>query len=71
MDAGSIVLTGLDANVIVKSVAVQMANDIRAKGICVPEDYQITNTAHRVLKIMLGTAKLSNSWYGIQYNDLA
>jgi UDP-N-acetylglucosamine 2-epimerase (non-hydrolysing) len=71
MDAGSIVLTGLDAEVIVKAVAVQMATDIREKGMCIPEDYQITNTAHRVLKIILGTAKLSNMWHGIQYNDLA
>jgi UDP-N-acetylglucosamine 2-epimerase (non-hydrolysing) len=70
MDAGSIVLTGLDADVIVKSVEVQMARDIREKEICIPEDYQITNTAHRVLKIILGTAKLSTLWHGIQYNDL-
>jgi UDP-N-acetyl-L-fucosamine synthase len=70
MDSGSIVLTGLDAEVIVKAVEVQMAADIRGNGMCTPEDYQITNTAHRVLKIILGTAKLSNSWHGIQYNDL-
>jgi UDP-N-acetylglucosamine 2-epimerase (non-hydrolysing) len=70
MDAGSIVLTGLDAEVIVKSVEVQMAADIRGKGMCIPEDYQITNTSHRVLKIILGTAKLSTLWHGIQYNDL-
>lgn len=71
MDAGSIVLTGLDAEVIVRAVEVQMVADIRGKGMCVPEDYRISNTSHRVLKIILGTAKLSNSWHGIQYNDLA
>jgi len=70
MDAGSIVLTGLDDGVIVKAVEVQMSADIREKGMCIPEDYRITNTSHRVLKIILGTAKLSNSWHGIQYNDL-
>ena len=47
-----------------------MAGDILDKGMCVPQDYQITNTSHRVLKIILGTAKLSNAWHGIGYNDL-
>ncbi len=70
MDAGSIVLTGLDRATIVNAVEVQMAADIRSKGMCVPLDYQMINTAHRVLKIILGTAKLSNTWNGIQHNDL-
>ncbi|MCE5187380.1 MAG: UDP-N-acetylglucosamine 2-epimerase (non-hydrolyzing) [Planctomycetaceae bacterium] len=71
LDTGSIILTGLDADVIVDSVKTQMSPDITGKGICVPADYQITNTSHRVLKIILGTAKLSNAWHGIKYNDLA
>lgn len=69
MDTGSIILTGLDPEVIVQSVKTQMAKDIQEKGLCVPQDYQITNTSHRVLNIILGTAKLSNSWYGIEHND--
>ncbi|MBM4104616.1 MAG: UDP-N-acetylglucosamine 2-epimerase (non-hydrolyzing) [Planctomycetes bacterium] len=69
VDTGSIILTGLDTDVIVKSVQVQMA-EVRQKGLCVPADYQITNTSQRVLNIILGTAKLSNTWHGIQYNDL-
>ena len=71
MDTGSIILTGLDRATIVHAVEVQMAADIRSKGMCVPSDYDVTNTAHRVLKIILGTAKLSNPWSGIQHNDLA
>lgn len=71
MDTGSIILTGLDRATIVHAVEVQMAADIRSKGMCVPLDYQVANTAHRVLKIILGTAKLSNPWSGIQHNDLA
>lgn len=70
IDTGSIILTGLDTDVIVQSVRVQMADDIRARGVCVPQDYQITNTSQRVLNIILGTAKLSNTWHGIKYNDL-
>lgn len=70
MDTGSIILTGLDRATIVHAVEVQMAADIRSKGMCVPLDYHVANTAHRVLKIILGTAKLSNPWSGIQHNDL-
>ena len=70
MDTGSIIMTGLDADVITTAVKTQMAGDILDKGMCVPQDYQITNTSHRVLKIILGTAKLSNAWHGIGYNDL-
>lgn len=70
MDTGSIILTGLDGEVIVKSVKTQMEM-FRRQGVCVPEDYKITNTSQRVLNIILGTAKLSNAWYGIKYNDLA
>ncbi len=69
IDTGSIILTGLDAEVIVQSVQVQTA-EVRSKGLCVPADYQITNTSQRVLNIILGTAKLSNAWHGIKYNDL-
>ena len=71
IDTGTIVMTGLDADVIVKAVEVQMAADIRAQGMCVPDEYRITNTSHRVLKIILGAAKISNNWHGIQINDLA
>lgn len=69
MDTGSIILTGLETEVIVTSVAVQM-QEVGAGGLCVPADYQITNTSQRVLNIILGTAKLSNVWHGIKYNDL-
>lgn len=71
MDTGSIILTGLDAEVIVAAVKTQIAGDILEKGVCVPQDYQVNNTSHRVLKIILGTAKLSNRWHGVEYNDLA
>jgi UDP-N-acetylglucosamine 2-epimerase (non-hydrolysing) len=69
IDTGSIILTGLDTEVIVKSVKVQM-EEVSTKGICIPADYQITNTSQRVLNIILGTAKLSNAWHGIKPNDL-
>lgn len=70
IDAGSIIVTGLEPEVILKAIAVQISPDIRKKECCVPDDYKITNTSERVVKLILGTAKLSNLWDGIEHNDL-
>ncbi|RKY10265.1 MAG: UDP-N-acetylglucosamine 2-epimerase (non-hydrolyzing) [Planctomycetota bacterium] len=71
MDAGSIVVTGLDSEIISQAVKLQMSADICSKAVPIPNDYQIENTSERVVKLILGTAKLSNLWDGIKYNDLA
>ena len=68
MDAGTIVLTGLEPETVLDSVALVM-EEFRENGghyarIC-PE-YQVTNTSWRVLKIIQGTAKLANRWNGIE-----
>ncbi len=68
MDAGTIVLTGLDPEIVLDSIAL-VVDEFENNGgkydkIC-PE-YQVSNTAYRVLKLILGTAKLSNRWYGIE-----
>ena len=70
MDTGSIVVTGLDADVMVQAVRLQMSDDIGSRPVTVPVDYQIENTSERVVKLILGTAKLSNLWDGIKSNDL-
>jgi UDP-N-acetyl-L-fucosamine synthase len=70
MDTGSIVVTGLDAEVMVEAVQLQMSDDIRSKPVSIPQDYQIENTSERVVKLILGTAKLSNQWDGVKCNDL-
>lgn len=71
MDAGSIIVTGLDSEIISQAVKLQMSDDICSKAVPIPNDYQIENTSERVIKLILGTAKLSNMWDGIRYNDLA
>lgn len=35
----------------------------------VPDDYKISNTSERVVKLILSTAKLSNAWNGIRHGD--
>lgn len=74
LDAGGILMTGLDEDTIVNGVAAatQFHAERRAKGQPhpIPADYTITNTSERVVSLILGTAKLSNGWDGIRANDL-
>lgn len=74
LDVGSIMLTGLDRDTILNGVeAVTLASAENAKigrKKLVPSDYWIANTSERVVNLILGTAKLSNSWDGIRNNDL-
>ena len=65
IDAGSIILTGLDKETVLTSldVAISQNNIDLAKSI--PKEYEIKNTSWRILKLILGTAKLSNQWNSI------
>ena len=71
MDTGSIVVTGVEPDVIVEAVKLQTSEDILKNPVAIPDDYTIENTSERVVKLILGTAKLSNLWNGIKYNDLS
>ncbi len=70
MDTGSIVVTGLDPDVILNAVKLQTSDSIMSRDVEVPDDYKIDNTSHRVVKLIIGTAHLSNMWNGIKQNDL-
>jgi len=75
LDVGCVIMTGLDRTTILDCVSAvtQMFAEREAAGIPhpVPEDYRITNTSERVVSLILGTARLSNTWDGIRVNDLA
>jgi UDP-N-acetylglucosamine 2-epimerase (non-hydrolysing) len=71
IDAGTIVMTGLDPSVIMAAVKLQISRDIKNTTYQVPFEYEITNTSHRVVKLIIGTAKLSHIWDNIKPNDLA
>ncbi len=64
-DAGTIVLTGFDPEVVSASVRTVVEEHKAGKYENIPSDYEITNTSWRVLKLILGNAKLSNKWWGI------
>jgi UDP-N-acetyl-L-fucosamine synthase len=65
LDTGAIVLTGLDPDVIEASVRLVVTEHEAGKRPPVPADYQITNCAQRVVRLILGTSRLSNAWDGI------
>jgi UDP-N-acetylglucosamine 2-epimerase (non-hydrolysing) len=65
-DSGVISLSGLEANTIVKSVEIAIEHINANVGWEVPEDYSILNTSWRVLKLMIGNARLSNEWWGVK-----
>lgn len=66
LDTGSIILTGLDPEVIIQSVRLVRDEFEDDQFPPVPEDYQISNTSQRVLRLILGTAGLSNKWAGVK-----
>jgi UDP-N-acetyl-L-fucosamine synthase len=69
LDTGSIILTGLDPDVIVQ--AVDLVTDAWSRNAIppVPQDYQIDNVSQRVVNLILGTSRLSNEWEGIRRFD--
>jgi UDP-N-acetylglucosamine 2-epimerase len=73
MDTGNIVVTGLDAGTIGEAVELVTAlhAERRATGehCQVPADYCIANTSERVVKLIVGTARLSNDWDGIRMHE--
>ncbi len=64
-DAGTIVLTGFDLDVVKNSVEMVLAEHQLGKYQQIPMEYQIKNTSWRVLKLITGNARLSNKWWGI------
>lgn len=69
LDTGSIILTGLNFNVIIDSIRLVLYE--KEKGIKkeFTEDYKINNTAMRVVKLIVGTTKLSDIWNSIAIKE--
>lgn len=62
LDTGSIALTGFDTDSILASIQYAINN----RAIDIPEDYKVQDTSNRVIRLMLGTARLCNEWSGIR-----
>lgn len=66
IDSGSIILTGLDEETVLASldliITEHKINAVKEK----PIEYEIKNTSWRIVKLILGTTKLSNEWNAIK-----
>lgn len=62
LDAGSIVLTGLNPDIVISAVDLVTQENNLYTNREVPTEYKVENTSLRVLKIIMGTAKLANKW---------
>ena len=65
MDSGSIILTGHDKEVVLKSLELVIEQIRKNEANAIPLEYEITNASWRIVKLILGTAKLSNNWNSI------
>jgi len=66
MDAGCITMTGTDPDRIVDCVSAVTRQFADNAPIECPVDYKIENTSQRVVRLILGTAKLAHRWQGIE-----
>ena len=62
LDAGSIILTGLNPDVLLSSIDLATKESELYDNREFPEEYKVQNTSLRVVKLIMGTAKLTNQW---------
>ena len=65
LDTGNIVLTGLNPDTILQSIKVVAEENASQRKHPIPAEYEIENISQRVVKLIVGTAKLSHLWDGI------
>lgn len=66
LDAGSIVLSGLDADILISAVDLVTQEDSLFSKREIPAEYKVENTSLRVVKLILGTTKLTNRWKNLE-----
>jgi UDP-N-acetylglucosamine 2-epimerase (non-hydrolysing) len=64
LDAGTILMTGLEADDVRRAVAVALADGPVLSS--VPGGYDVTDTSNRVVRFILSTASRHHSWAGIR-----
>ena len=64
-DSGTIILTGFDEKTVLNSVELVISENGKRTTRTIPAEYMIGDTSWRVLKLIMGNAKLSNIWHGI------
>lgn len=62
LDAGSILITGLNPEILMSAVKVVTTEQELFPNREIPREYEISNTSLRVAKFILGTTKLAHRW---------
>lgn len=65
LDAGGIIMTGLDPEGVVEAVDVAVAQTAAA-GVPCPADYEVRDTSRRVVDFILSTVRRHHDWSGIR-----
>jgi UDP-N-acetylglucosamine 2-epimerase (non-hydrolysing) len=65
LDAGGIIMTGLDPEGVVEAVRVTV-DQVAAQGVPCPVDYQVPDTSRRVVDFILSTVRRHHDWAGIR-----
>jgi UDP-N-acetylglucosamine 2-epimerase (non-hydrolysing) len=64
-DAGTIILTGFDQDIVMGSVKIVVQeNEVKPRK-HLPFEYYVPDTSWRVLKLIQGLSSLSNKWHGV------
>lgn len=64
LEAGSIIMTGLEANDVIRAIAIAMG-DISGVVSC-PAGYEIDDTSNRIVRFIISTAGRHKQWSGIR-----
>ncbi|MEU8189423.1 non-hydrolyzing UDP-N-acetylglucosamine 2-epimerase [Micromonospora carbonacea] len=65
LDAGGIIMTGLDPVGVVEAVALTV-DQVAANGVPCPADYRVPDTSRRVVDFILSTVRRHHDWAGIR-----
>lgn len=65
LDAGGIIMTGLDPTGVVEAVTVTV-DQVAAHGVPCPDDYRVPDTSRRVVDFILSTVRRHHDWAGIR-----
>ena len=65
LDSGGIILTGLESETLLQAVNMVIDERDISSTKKIPGEYQIDNTSIRVVKLIIGTAKLANKWMNL------
>lgn len=65
LDRGCMILTGLDTDTLLQAIEIVVAEAGTPELHDIPLEYEVRNTSSRVLKLIVGTAKLGPDWQGL------